>query len=107
MISAVFYRASGGAYTGFKISGHAGLADEGFDVACASVSSAVMLTANTITGMYGLEADISVKENKIILMLANDDDEKNGDRLLQGLKLHLEQIGKEFERAIKVTAVFI
>ncbi len=107
MISAVFYRASDGSYTGFKISGHAGLADKGFDVACASVSSAVMLTANTITDVYGLEADISVNENKIIFMLAKDDADKNGGRLLQGLKLHLEQIGKEFERAINVTAVFI
>ena len=48
MIYAEFFTRQEKLY-GFKISGHAGYADKGEDIVCASVSSAVQLVANTIT----------------------------------------------------------
>lgn len=54
---------------GFRITGHAGYADYGEDVCCASVSSAVMLTANTVTEAFKIKADVAVEENEIILRL--------------------------------------
>ena len=34
---------------GFKISGHSGFADKGFDIVCASISSAAYLTINLLS----------------------------------------------------------
>ncbi len=67
MITADFYRDSEGRLLGFEVSGHAGLADEGHDVCCASVSSAVMLAANTVTDAFKLDAKVNVEENDIML----------------------------------------
>lgn len=52
MICADFFRNEHDRLVGFRITGHAGYADYGEDVCCASVSSAVMLTANTVTEAF-------------------------------------------------------
>ena len=51
MIVAEFLKKNGN-ITGFKVSGHAGYDDIGKDIVCASVSSAVMMTANLITEIW-------------------------------------------------------
>ncbi|MBR4555227.1 MAG: ribosomal-processing cysteine protease Prp [Ruminococcus sp.] len=102
MIRAEFYRDSSDKLRGFRITGHAGLAVYGQDIACASVSSAVMLTANTITEAFGLKAEAKVKENEIYLRLELDEN-GDGDRLLLGLLTHLYFISDEFQGRIKIT----
>ncbi len=49
MICARFFRKNGSLSSVAAISGHAGFADAGEDIVCASVSSAVQLVANGIT----------------------------------------------------------
>lgn len=88
MICADFFRNEHDRLVGFRITGHAGYADYGEDVCCASVSSAVMLTANTVTEAFKIKADVAVEENEIILRLENDSSEE-GDKLLLGLLTHL------------------
>ena len=51
MIVAKFFKSSR-KFIGFQISGHAGFAESGYDIVCASVSSAVQLTANNITEIF-------------------------------------------------------
>lgn len=102
MIHAVFFKESRG-LTGFKISGHAGYADSGQDIACASVSSAVMLTANTATEIFGITADLSAEDNTINFKLDNASEHyDDGIKLIRGLKLHLEEISHEFRGTIKI-----
>ena len=79
MICADFFRNEHDRLVGFRITGHAGYADYGEDVCCASVSSAVMLTANTVTEAFKIKADVAVEENEIILRLENDSSEE-GDK---------------------------
>ena len=86
-------------YHGISFLGHAGYADFGEDVCCASVSSAVMLTANTVTEAFKIKADVSVEENEIILRLENDSSEE-GDKLLLGLLTHLYFLAEEFSGKI-------
>ncbi len=86
---------------GFHISGHAGFSDYGSDIACASVSSAVMLTANTITEVYKINAKVEVNENEILLKLIEDKD-GNGDKLLLGLLMQMDMLSDEFPGAIKI-----
>ncbi len=40
---------------GFSVKGHAEFADEGEDIVCASVSSAVQLVANAITDFFAIK----------------------------------------------------
>lgn len=86
---------------GFHITGHAGFSDFGSDVACASVSSAVMLTANTITDVFKINAKVEVNENEILLKLLEDKD-GNGDKLLLGLLMQMDLLSDEFPGAIKI-----
>lgn len=100
MIVADFFR-SGDKLTGFRVTGHAGLADHGHDICCASVSSAVMMTANTITEAFKVDADVDVCENDISLRLRSDKD-GYGDKVLLGLLTHLYCLTDEFQGCIKV-----
>lgn len=101
MIIADFFRDSENMLKGFRITGHAGMADHGHDVCCASVSSAVMLVANTVTEAFKIEAKVSVKENEIMLKLRNDENGE-GDKLLLGLLTHIYFLVDEFSGRIKV-----
>ena len=60
MIVAEFFRKNG-EITGFKVSGHAGYDMFGKDIVCAGVSSAVMMTANLVTEIFGFEAEVSAE----------------------------------------------
>ena len=73
----------------------------GEDICCASVSSAVMMAANTITEVFRLDAEVVVEENEIRLML-REDEQGLGDKLLLGLVIHLENLKDEFAGHIKV-----
>ena len=73
MIYAHFFK-FGKLCSGFSISGHAGYADYGKDIACASVTSAVELTANGITEILGLPAELNLQENEIRLSLTKESD---------------------------------
>lgn len=101
MIKADFYRDSREKLLGFEVSGHAGLADEGQDVCCASVSSAVMLAANTITEAFRITAKVSVEENEIMLKLG-EDPQGEGDKVLLGLLSHLYLLQEEFPGYVMV-----
>lgn len=101
MIKAKFYKGSSDLLCGFNVSGHAGLADAGYDVCCASVSSAVMLVANTITEAFAINAEVNVLEDEIRLML-NEADE-TADKILLGFLLHMQCLSEEFSGFISIT----
>ena len=100
MIAADFFKNESDMLTGFRVTGHAGLADLGYDVCCASVSSAVMMAANTLTEAFKLEADIEVGEDEIKLTMKDTDE--NADKVLMGLLIHLYNLKDEFPGHIKL-----
>ena len=59
MIEAVF-AVKGDRFIGFTVNGHSGFAESGNDIICAGVSSALMLTVNTITDFFSVAADIDI-----------------------------------------------
>lgn len=97
MITAVFYKKDR-KFSGFKVSGHAGYDDYGFDIVCASVSSAVQLSANLITENFRINADVSADDNVITLNVAETCEE--ADKIISGLKAHLVLLSEEFENTI-------
>ncbi len=101
MISIRFFRQNS-CLCGAELSGHAGFAAKGEDIVCASISSAVQLTANMLTEIFHINADVSVCENSISIMLpANTSAE--GIKILEGLRLHSELLKEDFPKFIKIT----
>lgn len=101
MIRVDFFKDPNDRLKGFTVKGHAGLADFGHDVCCASVSSAVMMAANTVTEVFKIKAKVAVNENEIMLKLGDNADE-NGDKVLLGLLIHIYNLCDEFPGGIIV-----
>lgn len=100
MTIAEFFKKNG-ELTGFKVKGHSGYSEQGSDIVCASVSSAVMLTANLITEIFGFEADVSAVEDTVSLKTDIPRDEVL-QGLYKGLVMQLEEIAEEFNENLKV-----
>ena len=80
---------------GFLISGHSGYAESGEDIICASVSSAAYMTANTITEILKVNAQINVSDAKMKLIVKKEQRHISKDILL-GLKLHLDSLSEQY-----------
>jgi len=101
---------------GFTLSGHSGYADEGSDIVCAAVSSCAMLTANTISESFGIDARVSSDSENAVLEfdvvgLAGSLPEKGYMRdyilatahtVLHGLASHLEVLASQYQQNIRV-----
>ena len=104
MIIAVFFRAPDDKLKGFSVSGHSMTAYAGEDICCASVSSAVMLTANTVTDVFKIDAKVKVLDNEIKLKLG-DDPTGEGDKLILALLIQLYNVSEDFPGAVKVSVI--
>ncbi len=100
MITAEFYYKQS-KLCGFMIKGHAGYAENGNDIVCASVSSAVQLVCNIITESFKVNADIKVLIDKIQLILPFADE--NSQKVLDGLYTHIKFLSEDYKGTIKIT----
>ncbi len=83
---------------GFLITEHSGYDEEGYDIICASISSAAYLTANTLTDIVGAAADIDLKEAYFKFILKDKLDE--GQSHLEGLRLHFSSLAGDYSKYI-------
>lgn len=86
---------------GFEISGHSGYSEDGSDIVCAAVSSAAYMTANTITEILHVGADVTENDGFMRLNLSKDEAVLSSD-ILNGLKLHLTALSEQFSDYIKL-----
>ena len=96
-----FYTNKKGELLGFHVHGHSGYADEGEDIVCAAISSAVYLVINTVTDVLHIDADVEVDRGDSVLRISS----KNAEScrvLLQGLKLHLLNLEEQYSKFIIV-----
>ncbi len=93
MTKVVFYKQDE-KLRGFLIKDHSGYDEEGYDIVCASVSSAAYLTANTLTEIVGAKAEIDLREAYFKFILTSKFDE--AENHLKGLKLHLESLAQDY-----------
>ena len=91
---------SEGRYKGFEITGHSGSAERGRDIICSAVSSAAYMTANTVSEIYKVPAEISDGDGYLKLLLKEDGDELQN--LLKGFELHVRELSDQFPKNIKV-----
>ena len=87
---------------GFSVKGHSttDAYDEIGKLVCASVSSAVYLTVNTITDVVGDSADIIERDGEMTIHLSSVSRESK--ILLNGFKIHMLQLSEQYPRCIKV-----
>ncbi|MFR6065443.1 MAG: ribosomal-processing cysteine protease Prp [Eubacterium sp.] len=99
MIKVEFFR-SENLLNGFTAKGHSMSAEHGQDLICAFVSSACLMTANTVTEIVGLSAEAEADDG--YLRLAIKEDPTPAQDILNGLKLHLEELQNDYPENIKV-----
>ncbi len=99
MIKIEFYSGVNG-LCGFEASGHAMGDEYGEDVICAFVSSACLMAANTVTEIIGLDADSQSDDGYLKLMILEN--ASSAQDILNGLKLHLTELEKDYPENIKV-----
>ena len=92
---------------GFDVQGHSGWGEEGSDIVCAAVTSAIRLVEATVNDVLGLAASVHVdaRETKISFRLPGGlsaTAESTCQALLTGLMVYLTQLHDEFPDNIEV-----
>ena len=106
----VIFHTEASRIVGFEAKGHSGYAEEGEDIVCAAVTSAVRLTECTINDVLGLEASVKVREKdtSITLKLPSSLGQTNESicqALLTGMMVHFVQLAEEYPEFISVMEV--
>ncbi|MBE6809578.1 MAG: ribosomal-processing cysteine protease Prp [Ruminococcaceae bacterium] len=88
---------------GFEIKGHSSNDCDDFEgkIVCSAVSSAAYMTANTITEIIGEKCDITVDDALMRIKVIAPSDKTIA--VLEGLKLHLTELSKQYSKRIKIT----
>ena len=89
-----------GLLSGFSLSGHAGAGEYGQDIVCASVSSAALMTANTITEIIGAAADIAEDDGYLSVTVQSRIEECQD--ILSGFRLHIQAHAEEYPKAVQL-----
>ncbi len=98
-MTTVSFRMEGDRIVGFTAKGHSGYADEGSDVVCAAVTSAVRLTECAVNDVLGLEASVKVRDASISLTLPaglGQANESTCQTLLTALMVYLTSLREEY-----------
>ncbi|MDR1254329.1 MAG: ribosomal-processing cysteine protease Prp [Oscillospiraceae bacterium] len=102
MISVEFFVNQINDLAGFKICGHSGKSENGTDIICAAVSSAVYMTANIITEILHIHATVVVEANGGFLLKIQETDQMACKDILTGLKLHLLELKNQYPENILI-----
>ena len=109
-MTTVTFHMEGERIVGFTVQGHSGYADEGSDIICAAVTSAVRLTECAINDVLGLEAGVKVSEKdasitlKLPRNLTGEADEVC-QTLLAALMVYFVQLQEEYPEHMNVMEV--
>lgn len=94
--------------TGFCVSGHSGYGEEGTDIVCAAVSSAVQMAEATLNDVLGVRAKtrVNADEARITLTLPAASEEENAAQaVLAGMMITLCDLRDEYPDYIEVLEV--
>lgn len=109
MITVTFYSEEN-RVTGFEVKGHSGLEQEGQDVLCAAVTSAVRLAECAVNDVLGLCAAVKVSEKNASVSLKlpgglGPAAESTCQTLLTALMVYFIQLHEEYPQNIIVMEV--
>ena len=85
----------------FELSGHSGAGEEGTDIVCSAVSSAVYMAANTIIEIMKLSPEAEVRDGYLKLQMGLEDARKS-KVITDGLYLHLSELQNQYPNNLKL-----
>ncbi len=85
----------------FELSGHTGAGEEGNDIVCSAVSSAVYMAANTIIEILKISPEADVRDGYMKIQM-NLDDARKSKTVTDGLFLHLTELSKQYPNHLKL-----
>ncbi len=87
---------------GFSVSGHStdNCDDMEGKLVCAAVSSAVYMTANTITDVIGIPCELAVADGDFSLRLQQPSEQ--AVTVLKGFQLHVDELSRQYPKRIKI-----
>jgi uncharacterized protein YsxB (DUF464 family) len=92
---------------GFQVCGHSGYAQEGEDIVCAAVSSAVRLVNTTVNEVLRLSASVKVRGGEVSFHLPgglSETDKSTCQNLLAGMMVYLSDLHQEYPSFVEVEA---
>ena len=109
-MTTVAFHLEGSRIVGFEVKGHSGYADEGCDIVCAAVTSAVRLCECAINDVLGLEASVKVRQKDASISLKlpgslGQTNESTCQALLTALMVYLAELHEEYPENISVLEV--
>ena len=109
-MTTVTFHTEGKRIVGFECKGHSGYAEEGSDIVCAAVTSAVRLCECTINDVLGLEASVKVRQKDASISLKlpgslGQTNESTCQALLTALMVYCTELHEEYPENISVLEV--
>ena len=103
MIIIDFYVQPRGTLVGFHSSGHAGYAQQGSDVVCAAVSSAIYMAVNTVTDVLMVSPEILQVNDGMLDFKVPAENADACNTVMMGLKLHLIGLEEQYENCMRIS----
>jgi len=106
-MTTITFRSEGNRIIGFDSQGHSGYADEGEDIVCAAITSAIRLVEATLNDVLGLAASVKIREEDTFISIRlpgglSDFAEHTSQTLMTGLMVYFAQLHDEFPDNIEV-----
>ena len=106
-MTTVTFHTEGRRITGFDAIGHSGFAEEGEDIVCAAITSAVRLVECTVNDVMGLCATVKINEETAAISLRLPGGlaavtESTCQTLLTGMMVYLSDLHNEYPDFIEV-----
>jgi uncharacterized protein YsxB (DUF464 family) len=96
---------------GFDVLGHSGYAQEGSDIVCAAVSSAVNLVDAVVNTVLGLSASVKTDPDRAAIFFhipggLSETDEATCQNVLTGMMVYLSELHEVYPEYLEVKAEF-
>ena len=106
-MTTVTFRTEGDRIVGFDSHGHSGYAEEGADIVCAGITSAIRLVDAIINDVLGLAASVKVREEDTSISLRlpgglSETAEYTCQSLMTGLMVYFTELHDEYPENIEV-----
>ena len=85
----------------FELSGHSGAGEEGTDIVCSAISSAIYMAANTIIEIMKLNPETVVRDGYLKIQM-NSEDARKSKVITDGLYLHLSELQNQYPNNLKL-----
>lgn len=106
MTRVVFTRAADGMIAAVDLRGHAGFADEGEDIVCSAITSAIQLAHILLDDIRGLVFDTIVEqEGTFIRIVLPWDAREAAQDVMEALRIHYREMQENYAEFITVMEV--